>query len=393
MKIKFLDLGKQPIANNFIKSLPISVEDEFCFNLGASFDEDSKLVSLTEFVDKKVLFNDHYIYHSSSSNTMINHFRDTANHIISQYNPKNVLEIGSNDGIFLKHFDSKNAFGVEPCGNFAEFTNNIGYKTYPVFWNIENANTIINEIGHVDVVFAANCMCHIPEILDAFNAAYNILNDGGVFIFEDPSLMPIISIGSYDQFYDEHAHIFSATAVVNLLESCGFFVEKITHLDVHGGSNRYYAKKIVDKNRSDNVQMVLDEEDKFGINKTELYLDFGKRVQKSGVDLRSILENYKNLGKTIIGYGATSKSTVVYNFCKIDGSILDYIVDTTPSKQGTFTPGTHIQVVKYNGISDDVTHAFLGAWNFEKEITLKEKAFLERGGKFITHVPEPRTIG
>ena len=39
-----------------------------------------------------------------------------------------------------------------------------------------------------------------------------------------------------------------------------------------------------------------------------------------------------------------------------------------------------------------VDYAFLGAWNFKKEIMSKEKNFIKRGGKFITHVPKVRII-
>lgn len=390
MKREFLNLGGQPIANNFVKSLP--VDDEFFFNLRVGFDEDSKLVSLMEFVDKRVLFNDHYVYHSSSSNTMLNHFAETARHIADSFRPAKVLEIGSNDGIFLKHFDRNSAFGVEPCGNFASMTNSMGYRTYPLFWNMQTVETLVDEIGKVDVVFAANCMCHVPEIMDAFASSYAILNDGGLFIFEDPSLMPVLTTGSYDQFYDEHAHIFSATAVVNLLERCGFSVERIVPLDVHGGSNRYYARKTGPGARPDGVQAILDTERDFGMQTFELFSEFGAKVEQSGADLRRILGEAKSHGGRLIGYGATSKSTVVYNYCGIGPELLDYIVDTTPSKQGTFSPGTHIPVVAYGGLPDDVTHAFLGAWNFEREIIQKEKGFVERGGKFITHVPRPRIV-
>ncbi len=72
---------------------------------------------------------------------------------------------------------------------------------------------------------------------------------------------------------------------------------------------------------------------------------------------------------------------------------IDYFIDTTQNKQGKFTPGTHITIIKPNlDINSDVHYAFLGAWNFKNEIFNKEQNFINRGGKFITHVPYPQII-
>ncbi len=73
--------------------------------------------------------------------------------------------------------------------------------------------------------------------------------------------------------------------------------------------------------------------------------------------------------------------------------MIDYVTDTTLNKQGKYTPGTHIRIISPNvGMIHDVDYAFLGAWNFKKEIFKKEKNFLKRGGKFITHVPKVMTL-
>ena len=49
-------------------------------------------------------------------------------------------------------------------------------------------------------------------------------------------------------------------------------------------------------------------------------------------------------------------------------------------------------IFKYKKIPDDINFAFLGAWNFKDEIFKKEKNFIKRGGKFISHVPYPKII-
>ena len=35
---------------------------------------------------------------------------------------------------------------------------------------------------------------------------------------------------------------------------------------------------------------------------------------------------------------------------------------------------------------------FLGAWNFKDEILGKEHEFIEKGGKFVSHVPKVKIL-
>ena len=199
----------------------------------------------------------------------------------------------------------------------------------------------------------------------------------------------MISRNSYDQIYDEHAHIFSVTSLANILKKCNLEIFKIDHLDVHGGSNRVYVKK-KDSNRKiePSVSIAINKESKFGISDIKTYTDFGESVKKSKKELIDILKEIKSKGKKIVSYGATSKSTTIFNYCGIDDTLIDYIVDTTPAKQGKFSPGVNIPVVSdKEGFDSSVDVAFLGAWNFKDEIIKKEKSFLQRGGVFITHVP------
>ena len=109
--------------------------------------------------------------------------------------------------------------------------------------------------------------------------------------------------------------------------------------------------------------------------------------------LKKILNKLYAKNKKIIGYGVTAKSTTILNYCKINKNIIKYFIDTTKDKQNKYTPGTKIPIYKYSGsIDKDIDYAFLGAWNFKNEIFKKEKLFLKKGGKFITHIPTPKIL-
>tara|TARA_R110000851_G_scaffold193161_1_gene343933 strand:+ start:454 stop:1617 length:1164 start_codon:yes stop_codon:yes gene_type:complete len=387
MRKQFLDLGKQPIANGFLHKEDI--KNEYFFNLGVAFDEDTKLVTQTEYVDPPLMFNDTYMYRGSMSKTSRDHFKLLS----SKINPESrVLEIGSNDGVFIKHFDTSKAISVEPCGNFAKETQDMGYTTYAEFWSRELADKINTSHGKQDIIFAANCMCHIPELNDAFSAIESLLSENGTFIFEDPSLAEVVNNNSYDQIYDEHPHVFSVIALDNILKRSGLQITRVENLPVHGGSNRIFAGRI-GSSIDETVEQNKAYERILGLDRFETYQRLALRVEESKNDLVRLLTRCKEEGKKVISYGATSKSTTVFNYCGIGPDLIDCITDTTPEKQGKLSPGMHIPVIAPgNSIDESVDYAYLGAWNFITEIKGNENDFIDRGGKFMTHVPVVRFV-
>ncbi len=390
--INFLNLGKHPITNNFLKKN--NPKNEFFYNLRLTYNINTKLISLKNFVPPKRMFNNRYAHRASASKTMKKAYKILAKNIKKKFNPRSILEIGSNDGVFIKHFSNIKNVGVEPCKNLAKITTKMKIKTYDKFWTMHLSKKIIKENGKFDVIYSANTISHIHDLNSTFKAIDNSLNPGGIFILEDPSLMETIKKLSYDQFYDEHAYVFSITSLRNITKASGLKIFNVEKIKTHGGSNRVFFKKIDNKKIkiSINVYKNLINEKKFGINKLKTYQRFAKEVKKSKYNLIKIFKMLKTQKKKIIGYGATYKSSTVLNFCKINKDFIRYFLDTTPTKAGKFTPGTHIPIKKYNGISNDVDYAFLGAWNFKDEIFKKEKKYRKRGGKFITHVPFPRII-
>ena len=176
----------------------------------------------------------------------------------------------------------------------------------------------------------------------------------------------------------------------NIVKKFGLRLFDIQHLSTHGGSNRYYVCKEDGKYKSSSrLKKALKDEISNKLHKIESYFKFSKRVNLSRKKLFNLMKRLKKKKKKIISYGATYKSTTVFNYCKINSKIIDYVTDTTFNKQGKFTPGSHIKIISPKiGINKTVDFAFLGAWNFKKEIFIKEKNFLNKGGRFITHVPK-----
>jgi SAM-dependent methyltransferase len=396
MNKKFLDLGYQPLANNFLKSYKkLSKSKNELYKLSVGFNTKTKLVSLIKRIPDKKMFNATYPYRSSMSKTMIQSFKNLSKKIKIKFKPKIFLEIGSNDGALIKNFDKNKVICVEPCSNLAKITKRKGYHTYDEYWNLKLAKKIKSKFEKVDVIYSANTLTHINNLNDVFKSISYVLDDEGVLIIEDPSFLECIKKISYDQFYNEHIYVFSALAVKNIIKKYKLELFNIETLNTHGGSLRYYIKrtknKIIKMNKSVNRQ--LSKEIKFGLNNFATYKKFGDSVVKSKKDLINIIKELKKDDKKIIGYGATAKACTVLNYCNIDKNMIDFFVDTTPDKINRYMPGKNIKILPYNKkLMNKDTFIFLGAWNFKNEIFKKEKLFIKRGGKFITHIPIPKVI-
>ena len=98
--------------------------------------------------------------------------------------------------------------------------------------------------------------------------------------------------------------------------------------------------------------------------------------------------------KRVVGYAASSKGTVILNYCGIGSEQLQYVVDSTPSKQGKLMPGVHIPILSPEAFrTDSPDYALMLAYNHQEEIWYKESEWRDRGGKFITHVPYAQVLG
>ena len=85
----FLDLGKQPLANNFLSNFK---KNQIKYNLKLYFYSKTKLVSISKRIPSKKMFNDKYPYRSSMSHTMRKSFNNLSKEI-----KKRFVEIYSKD--------------------------------------------------------------------------------------------------------------------------------------------------------------------------------------------------------------------------------------------------------------------------------------------------------
>lgn len=396
--IKVVDFGRQPLGNGFL--LQAQYPSEYFYPMEVGFAEKSMMFQLIEQPAPEQMFHEQYAFYSSTSRVMERHFGEFARNVIeSGYLSKEkpfVVELGCNDGIMLKHFAQENMYhlGIEPSLNVAAVANAQGIRTLSEFFSEDVARKIVREDGQADAFLAANVMCHIPDIVGVVKGIRALLKPTGIAMFEDPYLGEVIEKTSYDQIYDEHVFLFSAHSIQYLFRLHGMELIDVQPQPTHGGSMRYVLAHAGAYPVKDAVTRLLEKEKSLGLHRLSTFETFRKRVEQSRTDLVQLLRDLKSQGKRIAGYGATSKSTTILNYCGIGPELIDYISDTTPIKQGKFTPGMHIPVKPYEAFTAaPPDYAVLFAWNHAEEIMAKEKAFMAAGGRWIVHVPEVRVLG
>ncbi len=387
----FMSFGRMPIANGFLSAGQFA--DEYFFELKVGFCSKCTMVQLTEQVDREKMFHDEYAFFSSTSTRMAKHFNEFAALVMKNYLPDAdsfVVEIGSNDGIMLQNFAAAGIrhLGIEPSANVAEVARAKGIQTVCKFFDEDLAREIVAQHGQADAFLGANVMCHLPYLHSVAAGIKILLKPQGVLIFEDPYMGDIFEKTSYDQIYDEHASYFSVTSVGNLFAQHELEVVDAIPQNVHGGSMRYVIAHQGARQPAAAVAAQRQKEQIMGLDKPETYEALRRNVETSRDQLMSLLNDLKRKGERVVGYGATSKSTTVTNYCGITPDLVEFISDTTPIKQGKFSPGVHIPVRPYQEfVANYPSYALLFAWNHGDEIMEKEQAFQRAGGKWINYVP------
>jgi methylation protein EvaC len=389
----FMSFGRMPIANGFLAAEEIP--NEYFFELAPAVCNQCSMFQLIEQPQPDKMFHEQYAFYSSTSRYMQMHFETFAKSVIVDELPGRadpfVVELGSNDGIMLRHFHERGIrhLGVEPSVNVANVAQGRGIRTISAFFNRKLAEDIVAEHGRADLMLAANVMCHIPDLPGVAAGAQYLLKPDGVFIFEDPYLGDMIEKTSYDQIYDEHVFIFSVSSVARAFALHGLEVVDAEPQTTHGGSMRYTLARKGARAVSPRVAIQMAKEKAQGLDRPETYVVFRRNCENSRARLMETLETARQEGKRVVGYGATSKSATVTNYCGITPDHVEFISDTTPIKQGKLSPGAHIPVKPYSEFTRArPDYALLFAWNHSVEIREKEKEFVAAGGRWIVYVPE-----
>jgi len=389
-------LGQMPPINSFLRKEDI--ENEKKFNLSVGFCPKCFLVQLIDIIPPEDLFKD-YIYFSSTSKYFLEHCKEVADNLTKKLKLNKeslVLEIASNDGAQLQYFKELgiSVLGVDPAENIAKVANEKGIKTIAEFFNYDFAKKLKEDKIEADLIFGANVLAHVPEIVDFVKGVKEVLKPNGTAVFEFPYVKGLME-NKFDIIYHEHVFYYSLIALINLFRTAGMEIYDVKMTPMQGGSLMIFAANTGVFKISENIINLKAEEIKNGFDKIETYKKINENVSKLKNDIIGLLNKLKSEGKKIAAYSAPAKGNILLNYFGIGQNYLDFIVDKSKAKQGLYTPGTHMLVYPLEKINQEKPDYLLVlCWNISDEVInmIELKNFRDRGGKFIVPVPDVKII-
>lgn len=396
---KFADLGMSPIANDYPKVDDL-LEMENFYPLCTLVCDRCFLVQLPEFKSPYNIFTD-YAYFSSYSNSWLQHASNYVDMMVRRfgYNENSlVVEIASNDGYLLQYFQERNipVFGIEPAMNVAGVAEKKGIPTLVSFFGVNTAQNLVERNQRADLLLGNNVLAHVPDINDFVRGMKIMLGSQGIITMEFPHLMRLMQHNQFDTIYHEHFSYFSFITVEKIFASHELTLFDVEELSTHGGSLRIFARhaeyeKIPISHR---INELRNQEEQLGFSSIEHYLTFQQQINETKFQLLSFLIQAKAEGKKIVGYGAPAKGNTLLNYCGIRTDFIDYTVDRSPHKQGSYLPGTHIPIFSPEKIMETKPdYVLILPWNLKDEIMEQMKGIYEWNGKFVVPIPNVKVYG
>lgn len=393
---RFVDFGNVPLGNNLKKSqkeavtantYPLQVNT--CCKCGH--------FQLAHAVKPETLYANNYTYLSGTGASFREHFRnyvDWATQTLRLDKGSFILDIGSNDGTCLQYFQSKGCkvLGVDPALEPATIAKKNGVETIVNFFNLKTATSIKSEHGQVDFITSHNVLAHVDNLKETFAAAKILLKEGGWFCFEVGYFRRVLENTLFDTIYHEHIDYHHASPLVSHLITLGFDVLEISENKVQGGSLRVLC-------RNSNNGTVLTEaagflrcEKNSVIYDGDFINEWSSNVHKACKDIESAVLRYKRAGKSIVGYGAPTKATLLMSLAKLSEENIDFVVEDNSLKVDRYLPGSGIQIRSPEELmikQPDVLLIF--AWNFADDIISKvRKLSINQALEIIAPLPDLR---
>lgn len=391
----FFDLGETPLANSYLRKEDLKVPEP-SYPLRVYVCPACFLVQLADFEKSEEIFNDHYAYFSSYSESWLKHAHTYVNEMTSRFHLKPsqfVMEIASNDGYLLQYFLEKKipVLGIEPSSNVAQAARKKGIPTLIQFFNSQTARQLADEGEKADLLIGNNVFAHVPQLNDFVEGMKHVLKPRGMITLEFPHWVKLVEENQFDTIYHEHFSYFTLNTAERILAKHGLTVFDVDRLPTHGGSLRIYARH--HDNSSFPVQgrvhELRQEEIEKGFESPELYSRFSKKVEQVKRQVLQFLERTRLQQQTVMCYGAPAKGNTLLNFCGITAKEIPFTVDVSPHKQGYLLPGSRIPIHAPEAIKKaKPDYVWILPWNLKEEIEKQTSYIREWRGRFVTAIPE-----
>tara|TARA_A100001201_G_scaffold87642_2_gene77177 strand:+ start:9385 stop:10587 length:1203 start_codon:yes stop_codon:yes gene_type:complete len=373
-----LNLNKQPLANSYHDNSQVQEE----YPLGVNVCKDCYHVQLTHIVNPDLLFKD-YLYVSGTSQTLKDNFEWFSQFVMeyANHNCESVLDIACNDGSQLDCFKSKgvDTYGIDPAENLHKLSS----KNHNVICNYFDSNLFDRTF---DIITAQNVFAHNENAKKFLDDCANIMHDDS-YLFIQTSQAEMIQNNQFDTIYHEHISFFNINSMNELAKRTDLNLIDVVKTPVHGISYLFiFSKKNINKYL---VQNLIDVEKQRGLLSDKLYSEYQSNVKSVVDEFKQYVQDARNDGYKIVGYGAAAKGMTFLNFANTK---MDVIIDDNPLKQDLYTPGTNTiiksaEYIKSFENSDKILFIPL-AWNFYKEIRSRIQLVRQnKNDRFLKYFP------
>jgi hypothetical protein len=351
-----------------------------------------------------------YWYRSGINQTMKNELKGITENILSLIKLKENdiwVDIACNDGTMLS-FLPKNLIriGIDPVDNTFKRESEKhadliiqDYFTHEAFSNSRFGKSKAKVVTSIAMFYdLENPKKFIRDV-------YKTLDDDGLWVLQLSYTPLMIKQMAFDNICHEHIYYYSLFNLKNLFESCGFKIVDCQLNDINGGSFRVYAMKDVGDVKKFSTQpnrdvcqfridSILEYEKTLKIDKVETWKTYFEDILKLKEETVNFIKEEKAKGKTIWGYGASTKGNTLLQYFGLDNTLIDGIAERSVYKWGLRTVGTDIPIYS----EDDMRKAkpdylLVLPWHFINEFIERESDFLKSGGKFIVPCPKFEIIG
>ncbi len=385
-----LDLGKQPWCNHFLRRDEVGREPVYPLRL--AFCRHCSTVQLDYTVPKETMFGDH-TYLSGITQSLSRHFQGIAEEVRSRFfpnQPATVLDIGSNDGTQLKHYQrfGWDVLGVESSKRTARLAIEAGVPTTNAFFDEQFVEQINRSF---DVINAAGVFFHLEELHSVCRGIRRALAPEGVFVVQFLYLPSIVRNTAFDQIYHEHLLYYTLKTLRVLLDRHGLELFDAYLSPIHGGSMIAFVGHPGLRPPTPRLCELQAAEERDRMNDIETYHDFARRVALLRDDNLKYLEAAAASGKKVFGLGAPVKGNTLLNYFDITPRLIKCLVELNSLRRGLFAPGTHLPVVIEDELQETPDIYYVLAWNFRREIIERYKSLIAQGVEFYFPIVPPET--
>lgn len=377
-----VDLGKQPWCNHFLTADQVGKEPYYPLRM--VYCQTCQTAQLDFTVKKEIMFGNH-TYLSGITSSLNNHFRTVAREVDQRFGDtvqtKTVLDVGSNDGTQLRHYQELgwDVLGVESSKTTARLASDAGIPTLNKFFNLDVTRQIGRKFG---VINASGVFFHLEELHSVAEGIRETLYEQGVFVVQFLYMKRIVENCAFDQIYHEHLLYYNLRTIERLLNRHGLAMFDAYLSPIHGGSIIGFASHTGQRPVTSRLDALRHAEDVAGSNELTTYLEFSRRIERMKIENLAYLEGCKHVGKQVFGMGAPVKGNTLLNYFGISTEYIECLVEKNELRRGLFSPGMHIPIVLERELQHQPDVYYVLAWNFKKEILTNNCHLIDQGVEF-----------